>query len=99
MSSGSPEEDDGRGGGIDVLSDAEEKALSAVRDLVGGIRARGEPADIGAIATALSAAGGRCEDGAGSDPGSRAFRLKGARFSLREHPGGGVEINFERSTQ
>jgi hypothetical protein len=79
-----------------VLSEVEENALQAVKELVAAIRLGGSAADIETIARALSEAGGHCASGS-AETGRRVdCGFRGARFSLTSGPSGEpVEIEFE----
>ena len=79
----------------EVLTVAEENALSVVREVVDNLRARGLTLDFERVEPAMIAAGARLADGE-TQGEVRLFRLQGALFSLRVGvpPTGAVEINF-----
>jgi hypothetical protein len=80
---------------LDVLSAEEESALSALRDIVAGIRAHGGAVDMESFERALSSWGGS-SIGAPSESGLRTFELGRARFYVRpavSRPGR-LEVQF-----
>jgi len=74
------------------LSEEEERALSALRDMVTGIRARGVRLDVEALGASIRGAGGRSSCGEPSSDGT-LFKFLGVFVSVRT-VGDTVELSF-----
>jgi hypothetical protein len=78
-----------------MLTAREEEALSKLREIVAGIRARGVTADVGSLELAIRASGGSrvTQSGEGSPV---TFTLNGARFTAGPSVSavGKIEIHF-----
>jgi len=77
----------------DVLSFDEESALKAIREIVGGIRAKGRAPLVEDVEEAVVSIGGTAS--AETDrAGSKIYGLRGARFSLSSDTGSGGAIRL-----
>jgi hypothetical protein len=94
MSASSSDPDSGSGT-ADLLTPDEEGVLSALRDIVAGVRAQGLAPELEGAADRLVSAGAELSVGPG-EPGPLDFRLRGVRFTLRTSPGPrrGIEVCF-----
>jgi hypothetical protein len=79
-----------------MLTACEGEALSMLREIVAGIRARGVTVDIGSLEWAIRAAGGSrvAQEGEGSPD---TFTLNGARFTAKPSASavGKIEVFFK----
>ena len=81
----------------DILSADEECALSLVREIVAGIRARSAAMDLGFVEQALENAGASKKTNEAVESEFRMFSFRSARFSVETglHTGTGIEVNFD----
>jgi hypothetical protein len=78
---------------VDILTPAEEKLLSDLREFMARIRALGITPDLGLLQKAVLAAGATVSPYA-AEPGSMLFERGSVLFALRTKPDGGIEIGF-----
>jgi hypothetical protein len=80
-------------GPADVLTVHEEGALSSIREIVAGIRAKGRPVTVEDVEKALISVGGTVS-GDTEGAGSRTYDFCGARISLSADSGSGGTIQL-----
>lgn len=82
-------------GAVDVLSRDEETMLGELRDVIGGMRARGIEIDADAVDRAVSLVGASPIAG-NANPGERTYARAAVCMAARTTggPGGGVEVRF-----